>query len=171
MKLFCRPESAFTKEMQSVTNYMIKLALSNRPCGFQAGEVAGAVKNGVEHGRRDAAGEGVLLARVIAADEQHAVWCAGARQPDFGAVAERRARPRQREATAAQDGPYRLPGEPAETDDGPQVGDDQTEFGGQPCRARVPLARRRLVLGRGTADGRHHPRAEQALAVSRGHAG
>ena len=81
----------------------------------------GAGKNGVEHRRSHPAGECVLLAWVITADEQHFARCLLIGQPDLGTVTEPRARPRQRETALAEYRPYRLPGKSAKAHDNPQV--------------------------------------------------
>ena len=61
---------------------------------IQSGGGAGAGENGVQHGRGNPSGEGVLLTWVITADEQHFGRCLRIPQPDLGAVTECRTRPR-----------------------------------------------------------------------------
>ena len=68
--------------------------------GIHAG--AGAGENGVQHVRGHPSGECVLLTWVITADEQHFARCLRIVQPDFGAVTEPRARPRQRKSALAE---------------------------------------------------------------------
>jgi hypothetical protein len=81
----------------------------------------GAGENRVEHRRSHPAGECVLLAWVITADEQHFARCLLIGQPDFGTVTEPRAWPRQRETALAEHRPYRLPGKSAKANDYSQV--------------------------------------------------
>src|SRR5690349_11444092 len=64
-------------KLRSVINTRSTLALSNRVIRFRGRVGLSAGEDGVEHGRRDTAGERVLLARVITADEQHFVRSLG----------------------------------------------------------------------------------------------
>src|SRR5215467_3513638 len=131
----------------------------------QAGVPASALEHRVEHLAGDPAGEGVLLARVVAAEHQ---------QPGdlhLGSVAEARPRIRHADPARAQLTPDRLPGEMTEAHDGGNARGDQVEFGCQPRLARVPLLHAWLIAGRRAPDGGQHPDSEQALAISGRHAG
>ena len=84
----------------------------------------GADENGVQHSRSHPAGECVLLAWVITADEQYFARCLRIGQPDLGTVTELRARPRQRETALTEYRPYRVPGKSAKANDYLQVSGD-----------------------------------------------
>ena len=124
----------------------------------------GPVQDLVEHRLGEPAGEGVLLARVVAS---RARPCTPPRC-DLRAVAEPRARPRQRRCRAADRQPERrLPGEGAQRDDGPQP----RAAAGRPRRssqgAQVSRSAGRRLVGRWrAADGGDHPGAEQPLPVA-----
>src|SRR6185437_14449360 len=75
-------------------------------------------KHLVEHRRGDPAGKGVLLARVVAAKQQHLAAQPGrSGQCDLAAVTELRPRPGHREPRGPQHRPCCLPGESAKADD------------------------------------------------------
>jgi hypothetical protein len=84
----------------------------------------GADENGVQHSRSHPAGECVLLAWVITADEEHFARRLRIGQPDLGTVTELRARPRHRETALTEYRPYRLPGKSTKANDYPQVSGD-----------------------------------------------
>src|SRR5271166_129989 len=157
LAFFCSPGRRFLHTMQSVIITRSTLALSNRAIGFRIGVAAGEGENGIQHCRGDAAGERVLLTWMVTADEHHFVRCLRVLQPHLRAVTERRARPREGESALAEHRPYRLPGKSTQANDNPQFGGDQTEFGGEPWRARVPFCGFRLIVWRGASDRRHHP--------------
>jgi CelD/BcsL family acetyltransferase involved in cellulose biosynthesis len=81
-------------------------------------------KNRVDHVTGDAAGEGILLARVEAAEDEQTTFFFPGSHYDLGAVTERRAWPRCRIARLSEHRPERLPGKPAEADDHPHGGRD-----------------------------------------------
>src|ERR1700761_4491203 len=135
---------------------------SARESGWaEAGVLAGAGEDRVHHVRGDAAGEGVLLAGVVAAEQQDGASAGcGRGQLGFGTVAERGAAAGQGEAGGPQHGPRRLPGEAAEADDDPGRRGDPAELLVQPGGAGVALGGTRFVGGRGAADRGHHAGVE-----------
>src|SRR6187549_2838316 len=74
-------------------------------------EIAGAGEHGVEHRLGEPAGEGVLLARVVAAEHGERT------DADLEAVGEPRPRPRERVPARGEDAPRVLVREAAEHDD------------------------------------------------------
>ena len=134
-----------------------------------AREATGSAEDLVEHGGGDAAGKGVLLARVVAAKEQH-VGPVLAPEQRLDAVPEGRAGPWDRIASLDEYRPERLPGESAEADDDPHGRSHHSQLRAQPGDARVPFLRRRLVFRRRAAHYGGHPRADQPLAVAGGDA-
>lgn len=86
-----------------------------RRAGSAAGEHDRPGQDGVQHGRGEASGEGVLLGDVEAA-EQGDVHAVRAGQQHFGAVEERGGRPRHHPAEAGEGVEERLPAEAAERD-------------------------------------------------------
>src|SRR5215471_8855754 len=109
---------------------------SRRRMGARGG--AGARENRVEHVAGDATGECVLLARVVAPDEQR-VRSPWGTQLHLGAVPERGPRPWRLVACARQRLPEGLPGETTEAHDHPQTGSDQAQLRGEPGRAVITL--------------------------------
>ena len=107
------------------------------PAGRRLGE------NVVEHRRGEPAGEHVLLAGVIAAQQLHVPTAA--RRPRRGRTSASAGHGSRRSREQSQ---RRLPGEPAERDDHPHVRADQPPLGVQPRRARRTLLRRRRVARR-----------------------
>src|SRR6185437_8023474 len=142
----------------------VGLIRSAEACGF-----AGPAEDRVGHARRDPARERVLLARVVAAEQQQR-RVTGPGDADLRAMPEGGTGPRHRVAALREDRPERLPGEAAEADDDPQRADRQAELGGEPGRAGTALARGRLVLRRRAAHRGDHARADQPLAVPGGDA-
>jgi len=102
----------------------------------EASRYAGATEDLIDHAGGDPAGKRVLLARVVAADQQQ--WrCAG--RPGHAhlhAVPEHGTRPRRLVAAGGEDRPERLPGEAAETDNCSQRSGDQAELGGEPGKSK-----------------------------------
>src|SRR5215472_9728746 len=126
-------------------------------------------ENVIEHGRCHPARERVLLAGVVAADEQDlasARSAGGRSQPGFYAVTEGGPGPRQRETGRAQHRPHRLPGEPAQADDNPDRRGHPRELRREPGGAGVTFGDRRLVRGRCAPDRGDHSRPDQPLAVA-----
>src|SRR3970282_1396898 len=100
--------------------------------------------------RGELAGEGVLLARVVGADEDAIA------DRDLGPVPEPPPRPRHRRLGAAEDWRDAFPAELAEGDDDRRRVED-LELPGEERRAGIPLRDRRLVEGRRAADGGGNP--------------
>src|SRR5690606_1988011 len=112
----------------------------------------------------DPAGERVLLARVVAAQQRYGRSLV--RDRDLDAVAEARTAARQGVAGLLERGPHRLPGEAAERDHDPDVRRHQRDLTGQPREAGGLLLHQRLVRRGRAAHRRHHPGADQLLAVA-----
>ena len=115
----------------------------------------GLAEDVVEHRRSELAGEGVLLAGVVAPDQRDlAVWRLHRRRR---AVPELRHRTPDRAAGSTDHVQRRPPRETAERDDDPHVGTGEPPLGVQPRRTCRPLGRGRCVRGWRTAHRGHHP--------------
>jgi len=134
-----------------------------------AGPRLRAAEDRFDHFVGEAAGERVLLAWVVAAEqEQWRLARAGDRY--FRAVAEGWPWARDRVAVVGKGRPECLPGEAAQADDRLKGGGDQAELLDQPGGARVAFFGGRLVSWRRAAHGGDHAGAGQLLAVVRGDA-
>src|SRR4051794_36997110 len=124
-----------------------------------AGAAEGAGDRGIEHRLGQAAGEGVLLARVVAADQGPAA------DAGLGLMAEPRPRPRYVGAQPAQSPQRPVPGEGAEGEDGPALA-EETELTLQVWKAVVALAGRRPVGRRCAAHDGGEVGVDQAQIVA-----
>ena len=129
-----------------------------------AGALEGAGDRGVEHRLGQAAGEGVLLARVVAADQGPAA------DPGLGLVAEAGPRPRHLGAEPAQRPQRPVPGEGAEGEDRPALAEEGrarapgTEGS---CRARPGSACWRAARSARRRSGRRRSGAGRRRAAPR----
>ena len=122
----------------------------------------------VGHGGRDPAGERVLLARVVAAEQQ--LPAAGTRYLRLHAVPEGRAWPRHL-VTALARVPARAPARQSRRGRPPPGGRRRPAGTRRRARARrCPAPPEGLVLRRRAAHGRGHAHADQPLAVPGRHA-
>src|SRR5690242_9196550 len=124
----------------------------------EAGGGGGFGEDGIEHGGGEAAGEGVLLADVVAAEQFEAVAAgAGGFDRVVDAVAEFGAGAGDLPAGRGEGGHQCLPAPGAEDDDGTDCGGEQFEFVDQPVPAAVAfvdggfVVRGRAVHGGGDA--------------------
>ena len=116
------------------------------------GEGAGAFEHGVEHGLGELAGEGVLLAHVVAAEDPAAVA-----HIDLDPMGE------PRSGRDTEDAAQTVVGEAAERDEHACV--EQGELPLEERTARVALGGGRLVGGRRASHRGGDPRAGEAEAV------
>lgn len=93
----------------------------------------------VEHGLRQPAGLRVLLADVVAAEESDGA------EVRAGAVGETRARSRDVDTTTLRVSHVRIPGNGAESQNGPRL--QQRELTVEPAPARLDLVRGRPIVG------------------------
>src|SRR5579875_2332545 len=124
--------------------------------GGRGGERPG--EHRVEHLAGEPAGECVLLAGVVAADQDVAA------DLKLGAVGEAGPGAGDRRPPGGQRPQRRVPGEAAQAEDHPHLL-EQLELAHQVGQAVVPLGGRRAVGGRGAADGRGDVAAVQTQAV------
>src|SRR6266851_5269666 len=135
-------QSVTITRTMSVDHLQRVITATMHPAVVQASLPTGPDEHFIQHGRGDPAGEGVLLARVVAAEDTERLPAAAARRErhrDGRAVPELRARPWHREPSRAQRRPQRLPGEPAEADDDPDLGDQPRELRDQPGGTGITL--------------------------------
>jgi hypothetical protein len=106
-----------------------------------------ALQNGVEHGRRQFAGERVLLADVVGAEQVKA-----GRELQFGGVTEARARTGDRAALARGEGEGGVPGDSAQGEDD-ALTPEESPFGVEEVGASGDFVRGGFIAGWGTAGG------------------
>src|SRR4051794_1072720 len=124
----------------------------------QAGDRPGAREDGLQHRLGERSRERVLLARVVAGEQDI--------RPDrrLRSVAEPGLRPRRRMPERREAAQRRIPADGAKRDDHPQVG-QQLHLADEVWPARRLLLRRGLVRGWRATDGGRDPRPGQAEAV------
>src|SRR3984957_2749044 len=143
----------------------------------EPGRVASTGEDRVDHVRGDAAGERVLLAWVVAAEDKQSPAVGGIAVGGIGvggavaphrylrAVPEHWPWPRHPIAAIAEHRPERVPCEPAEADDHPQERRHHPQLGREPGEAPVAFRWRRLVFWRRAAAHGRPPRPDQPLAI------